>query len=181
MADKEAYRFRLHQAETVVEAHFSASDGVTAEHDEGQKTVAQCELWVGALSGRPELPALNAAVDELDSGLCVRRNFRAPSDVTSSAPAGFPLTALMGVHKGLPLKRNGAHALQPVLPSFLKCDGRPLAGRPPPAMGSLNRCSVDQRYGLHILSSTAQTKASGTVARPAYPKVTCNFSASSGS
>jgi hypothetical protein len=68
MADKEAYRARLHQAEQVLDAHFNPEGGVPTEHDEAQKTVAHCDLWAGVLSGRPELPALNAAVDELDSG-----------------------------------------------------------------------------------------------------------------
>lgn len=69
MANLETYRARLLQAQEVVKAHFGEVDGVAAEHDEGQRTVAQSELWVGVLSGRPELPALNASVDELDSGL----------------------------------------------------------------------------------------------------------------
>lgn len=68
VADKEGYRSRLREAENVVEAHF-ASNGVPAEHGDGQRALDQAELWVGTLAGRPELPALNAAVDELDSGL----------------------------------------------------------------------------------------------------------------
>ena len=68
MADKKKYKRRLTESAQVVEKHFDA-EGVSAEHEQADEALSRLQLWIGVLAGRPELPALNAAADELDSGL----------------------------------------------------------------------------------------------------------------
>lgn len=68
MADKEKYKRRLTESARVVDEHFG-TNGVSAEHERADEALSRLQLWIGVLAGRPELPALNAAADELDSGL----------------------------------------------------------------------------------------------------------------
>jgi hypothetical protein len=68
MADKAEYIRRIQSAEVQIEAHF-ADATVRDAHQRAERALANYAIWTGELQNRPELAALNAAADELDSGL----------------------------------------------------------------------------------------------------------------